>query len=242
MKKNICPKTKNRRNKGKLTLKRADLTASLQNNFEGNSVPPKTVKRKLAQSKIELQTFFNQAPDLLCIIQPDGTLGQLNTAWKSLLGWTPEALQSHPWIELVHPEDVEASQKAMQQAREDQNCYINNRYHHKDNSYRYLSWSLCRSGDGYWYAVGREVIAHQQGDTTPEEQVKDITDVYDELRLRKQAELTLQERTKALQEAHQRLMLHIENSPLAVLEWDSAGKQKKNYNDSMKNYYTPIVT
>jgi len=74
-----------------------------------NPVPHKQGKRKPAQSATQLQAFFNHSPDLLCIIQPDGTFGQLNPAWKRLLDWTPEALQSRPWIELVHPEDVEAS-------------------------------------------------------------------------------------------------------------------------------------
>ena len=35
------------------------------------------VRRKPATSETELQIFFNLSPDLLCIIEPDGTFGQL---------------------------------------------------------------------------------------------------------------------------------------------------------------------
>jgi len=137
-----------------------------------NPVPHKQGKRKPAQSATQLQVFFNHSPDLLCIIQPDGTFGQLNPAWKRLLDWTPEALQSRPWSELVHPEDVEASLSALarakaaslQQATEDRACYFNNRYRHKDGSYRCLSWSLCPSEDEHWYAIAREVTADKQTD------------------------------------------------------------------------------
>ncbi len=113
------------------------------------------VNSKPAKSESELQNFFNKSPDLLCIIQPDGTFGQLNLAWQTLLGWTPESLQAHPWIELVHPEDVEVSLKIMQQARDGQACYIDNRYRHKDGSYQWLSWSLSANEDGHWYAIAK---------------------------------------------------------------------------------------
>jgi PAS domain S-box-containing protein len=118
-----------------------------------------------------MQVFFNQAPDLLCIIQPDGTFGQTNAAWKSLLDWTPEALHSRHWLELVHPEDVEAVKNMMQQLHEGQACYFNNRYRHKDGSYRQLSWSLRCSEDGYCYAIARDVTAHK-----PLELTRDITE------------------------------------------------------------------
>jgi PAS domain S-box-containing protein len=135
-------------------------------------VQHKKVAGKLAISETELQAFFKHSSDLLCIIQPDGAFGQLNPAWKRLLDWTPEDLQSCPWIELVHPEDVEATQRVMQQVRDDQPGYVDNRYRHKDGSYRQLSWSLRHSEDGHWYVIATEITAHKQVKMTLEPQIE----------------------------------------------------------------------
>lgn len=120
-----------------------------------NFVQHQKVSSKLLRSRSELRTFFNQFPDLLCIIQPDGKFWQINLTWQRLLGWTPKALHSHFWQDLVHPEDVEASQKVMQQIQNNQVCYFTNRYRHQDESYRWLSWSVAVDENGYRYVVAR---------------------------------------------------------------------------------------
>ncbi|MCA1993007.1 MAG: CHASE3 domain-containing protein [Coleofasciculus sp. S288] len=129
---------------------------------------------KLTQLETQQQDFFNQSPDLLCIILPDGTFGQLNPAWKRLLNWTPEALRSHSWIELVHPEDMEAALSAMLQAGDGEVSFVDNRYRHNDGSYRWLSWSLHKSEDGYWYAIAREIKANRQAKIALKSQVEAI--------------------------------------------------------------------
>ncbi|HEY9669251.1 MAG TPA: CHASE3 domain-containing protein [Coleofasciculaceae cyanobacterium] len=125
----------------------------------------KNGRGKPAQLEPELQHFFNHSPDLLCIIKPDGTFGRLNPAWKNVLDWTPEDLRSHPWINWVHPDDVEASLSAMQLAQESQSSFVDNRYRHNNGSYRWLSWHFSRSEDGYYYAIAREITTHQQAQT-----------------------------------------------------------------------------
>jgi PAS domain S-box-containing protein len=135
-------------------------------------VQQKQERDKLAKSETELQDFFNQSPDLLCIIQPDGTFGQVNSAWKRWLDWTPEALRSHRWIELVHPEDAQATLSAIQQVHDGQSNYVDNRYRHKDGSYRCLSWSLGKREDGHWLAIAREATTHHQAQTALKPQVE----------------------------------------------------------------------
>ncbi|HAG82998.1 MAG TPA: hypothetical protein DCL61_18015 [Cyanobacteria bacterium UBA12227] len=115
------------------------------------------------QSQIQLQAFFNQSADLFCIIEPDGTFGQVNSAWQTLLNWTPEALRSRPWIEWVHPLDVDASLEVLGNRDISSNFrYFNNRYRHQDGTYRWLSWSWCYGEDGWGYAVGRDITAQKQ--------------------------------------------------------------------------------
>ncbi|MCC5646526.1 PAS domain S-box protein [Nostoc sp. CHAB 5824] len=101
-----------------------------------------------------LEDFFNLSSDLFCIIGQDGFYQQVNPAWEQVLGWKAENLIGHPWLGLVHPEDITISQlptESQQQLRWD------SRYLHKNGSYRWLSWSLSISQKGFIYAVGKDI-------------------------------------------------------------------------------------
>lgn len=101
-----------------------------------------------------LEDFFNLSTDLFCIISRDGCYQQVNPAWEKVLGWKPENLIGHSWLELVHPEDIAINQLPTEPL---QNLHWDNRYLHKDGSYRWLSWSLSTSQQGLIYAVGKDV-------------------------------------------------------------------------------------
>ncbi|MGF1938777.1 MAG: PAS domain-containing sensor histidine kinase [Nostoc sp. ChiQUE02] len=101
-----------------------------------------------------LEDFFNLSTDLFCIISRDGCYQQVNPAWEKVLGWKPENLIGHYWLELVHPEDIAINQLPTEPL---QNLQWDNRYLHKDGSYRWLSWSLSTSQQGLIYAVGKDV-------------------------------------------------------------------------------------
>jgi two-component system NtrC family sensor kinase len=101
-----------------------------------------------------LEDFFNLSTDLFCIISRDGCYQQVNPAWEKVLGWKPENLIGHPWLELVHPEDIAINQLPTEPL---QNLQWDNRYLHKDGSYRWLSWSLSTSQQGLIYAIGKDI-------------------------------------------------------------------------------------
>ncbi|GAA6619953.1 ATP-binding protein [Scytonema sp. NUACC26] len=101
-----------------------------------------------------LEDFFNLSADLFCIITLDGCCQQVNPAWEQVLGWKPENLIGRPWLELVHPEDIVTSQLPTEPQ---QNLHWDNRYLHKDGSYRWLSWSLSTSQQGLIYAIGKDI-------------------------------------------------------------------------------------
>ncbi|MBD0303099.1 MAG: PAS domain S-box protein [Tolypothrix sp. T3-bin4] len=101
-----------------------------------------------------LEDFFNLSTDLFCIISRDGCYQQVNPAWEKVLGWKPENLIGHHWLELVHPEDIAINQLPTEPL---QNLHWDNRYLHKDGSYRWLSWSLSTSQQGLIYAIGKDI-------------------------------------------------------------------------------------
>ena len=57
----------------------------------------------------ELATLFETSRDLLCVTGFDGYFRRLNPAWETTLGFTREELRARPYLDLVHPDDREAT-------------------------------------------------------------------------------------------------------------------------------------
>lgn len=111
--------------------------------------------RKSAEA--ELEQFFSVALDLLCIADAQGYFRRLNRAWETTLGYSLQELQSRPFLEWVHPEDVPATQAAMQQLIEEKRLdHFVNRYRTQDGSYRFIEWRASLAGS-LIYAAGRDI-------------------------------------------------------------------------------------
>jgi len=64
-------------------------------------------------SDYELGQFFDLAPDLLCIAGFDGYFKRLNPSFERVLGYSGDELMSRPFLEFVHPDDVERARDAL---------------------------------------------------------------------------------------------------------------------------------
>jgi len=103
--------------------------------------------------------FFALSLDLLCMGGVDGYFKQLNPAWEKALGWTIEELQSRPWYEFLHPDDVAPTYDAVQKiVAGDKMTLHENRYLCKDGSYRWLHWTAqLIAGQQVMYGVARDI-------------------------------------------------------------------------------------
>jgi PAS domain S-box-containing protein len=109
------------------------------------------------QIEEERDRLFKLSTDMMAIAGFDGYFKRLNPAFERVLGYTPEELMARPFVEFVHPDDVEATRREIENLRLGQHQPIfENRYRCKDGSYRYLSWTTSTAGE-LLYAVARDV-------------------------------------------------------------------------------------
>jgi PAS domain S-box-containing protein len=96
-------------------------------------------KRK--QSEQMREQFLTLGSDLQVITNRDGYFQWVSPTFEAILGWTIAEMTSRPWVEFVHPDDINPS-VAEETIVFDGNETIDfeNRYRHKDGSYRWLSW------------------------------------------------------------------------------------------------------
>lgn len=89
-------------------------------------------------------------PDLLGVTNSDGIFMQTNPAWFATLGRMPEDIESRPFFDFVHPDDVERTAEAFVEIQLGKPILqFENRYRHKDGSYRWLSWNAVPEGDNF---------------------------------------------------------------------------------------------
>jgi PAS domain S-box-containing protein len=109
--------------------------------------------------------FFEFSRDMLCTAGFDGYFKLLNEAWEQALGYTRDELLTQPYLDLVHPADVEstsAEAESLATAGTD-TVHFRNRYRAKDGSYVWLEWSArADTAAGVIYAVARDVTAQQR--------------------------------------------------------------------------------
>ncbi len=110
-----------------------------------------------AQAESALNALLKLSSDLFCILGQDGYFQPLNPAWETVLGWTQQELRSRPWIEFVHPDDVDVTLCAKTRCLQEDFVEYENRYRHKNGSYCWLSWKVSQEKDGFSYAVAKDI-------------------------------------------------------------------------------------
>lgn len=114
--------------------------------------------------ELEREKLFTLSMDMICIAGVDGMLKKINPAWEKTLGWPEVELTSRPWIDFVHPDDIEMTLEAGAALLDGQTVnQFQNRYRCKDGSYRWLSWnSVPQLNEGLIFCVVRDVTEQKR--------------------------------------------------------------------------------
>lgn len=108
----------------------------------------------------EYSALFELSTDLIAIADADKRFVHLNPAWEKLLGYTLEELKSRPFIDFLHPEDIQKTLSFIEEAskdKEDVPSFIN-RYRCKKGGYKWLEWKARFSKYGKKiYTIARDI-------------------------------------------------------------------------------------
>ena len=101
--------------------------------------------------------LWELSSDLMLRCGFDGRMVAINPAWQRVLGWEESELLGSSLFDLIHPDDLPATIAGASASAEGQSFpRFDNRYRHKDGTYRHISWST-RTAHGLINAVGRDV-------------------------------------------------------------------------------------
>ncbi|MEG3849294.1 PAS domain-containing protein [Microcoleus sp. herbarium19] len=90
----------------------------------------------------ERERFLAVGADLQVIAGINGYFRWVSPTFERTLGWTSDEMTSRPWTEFVHPDDRGASvSEADSLFSGNETFSFENRYRHKDGSYRWFLWN-----------------------------------------------------------------------------------------------------
>jgi PAS domain S-box-containing protein len=106
------------------------------------------------------------APDLMVIAGFDGYFTQVNPAAERILGYSRGELLSRPFLEFLHPDDVQRTLDAFADVMSGSDVIgFENRYRRGDGSVRWIQWnSWTVPEQALIYAFGRDVTERRRAD------------------------------------------------------------------------------
>ncbi|MEJ0084633.1 MAG: PAS domain S-box protein [Pseudomonadota bacterium] len=181
-----------------------------------------TIRREFAareRAEGELNKFFSLSLDFLVISSVDGYFKRVSSAVFDVLGWTPEEFTSRPYLDFVHPDDLPKTiqQVERQMKTGERVLHFENRYRHKDGSWRVLSWRSMPQGE-LMYGTARDV-------TDAAAAAEALRDAHDKLELRvEQRTGELAAANKSLRQSEHRFRTLIENGADGIALVDADNK------------------
>jgi PAS domain S-box-containing protein len=118
-------------------------------------------QRVEAQAR-ERDRIWNLSQDLLVVVGADGYFRNVNPAWNRILGFRPDEVIGRHVDQLIYPADRDLTMRALDKAVHEGLNQFENRYLHRDGSFRWFSWSASHDGNGVVYANGRHITAEKE--------------------------------------------------------------------------------
>jgi PAS domain S-box-containing protein len=120
------------------------------------------LEAEVEKRTLERDRIWNVSEDLLAVSNFEGYFLSMNPAWTRLLGWSEDEIKSMHVSELRHSDDAPSAIAGRAQlAQGVPTVRMENRFRHKDGSWRWLQWTMTEN-NGLIYVAGRHVTAEKE--------------------------------------------------------------------------------
>ena len=126
------------------------------------------LEKEVETRTAEWSRLWRNSRDLLLVMDGAGSIRAANPAWTAVLGWPPEALVGRGFVDFAHPEDRDATERAVGMAAGAGSPSFEARFRRLDGGYRWISW-MAAPEDDLIYATGRHVTAEKEAAAALEE-------------------------------------------------------------------------
>jgi PAS domain S-box-containing protein len=113
---------------------------------------------------VERGQAWDNARDMLAIIDASGIIRAVNPAWTSNLGWQIEDVAGRNVLDFIRPDDRAKAREALGSAAAGVPQGYECRARHKDGAYRTISWIAARDRD-FVHMSGRDVTDGEEAAT-----------------------------------------------------------------------------
>jgi len=119
-----------------------------------------TLEQQIVERTQERDRLWRNTQDLQVVIDGQGVFRAVNPAFTAILGWLPDEVLGKTVFDFIVP-DEDATQGALEHAREQNLQIFENRYRHKDGGFRWVSWVATPEAE-LIYASGRHITAEKE--------------------------------------------------------------------------------
>jgi len=120
------------------------------------------LEQRVATQTADRNRLWRLSTDIMLVARFDGIIAAVNPACAVVLGWTERELVGRNMFELIHPDDLDRSADVARTLAQGSTLRrFDNRYRHKNGTYRWIAW-MAVPGDDFINAVGRDVTAEKE--------------------------------------------------------------------------------
>lgn len=125
----------------------------------GQEVVSQILARRDKKELYDFSQLFLSSIDMVCVAKTDGYFKRINPAFSQSLGYTEKEILSTPFIEFVHPEDVDKTIAEVGKLSKGlKTINFTNRYKKKNGEYIILDWvSNPDPITGNLYSIARDI-------------------------------------------------------------------------------------
>ena len=124
-----------------------------------------------AELESQIARFFDLSSDAMAIADADGRLKRVNRAFRDLLGYPDEDLADRPYIEMVHPDDVDSARLIFDEAlATGRPIQFEVRALRDTGEALWMLWTIKGvSDDGLVFGVGKDITERREAERREKE-------------------------------------------------------------------------